>query len=174
MRAVYLTGERVYLRALVADDRGTVATWFAAPFPSNAARGEDWLKEVHSDAWSANKPHYLAIVRIEDDAPIGGVSLAIRGSRRGFLRFVMAPWLAEADRLRAEALRLIVPWVRDDLELMSFEMPVAADESATRAAAEELGLFEAARLREFVARPGGRVDRLMYQALNAPWRVADA
>ena len=174
MRASYLTGERVYLRALIADDKGTVATWFAAPFPSNATQGERWLKEIYANGVSANTPQYLAIVRVEDDAPIGGVSLTVRGSRRGFLRFAMAPWLAESDVLRAEALRLIVPWVRDDLELMSFEMAIAADEAATRTVAEELGLREAARLREFVARPGGRTDRLLYQVLNAPWRVADA
>ena len=174
MRVAYLSGEQVYLRALIAEDRASVATWFADPFPSNATQGERWLKEVYADEWGARQPRYLAIVRVADDAPIGGVALTIRENRRGLLRFAMAPWLAESDALRAEALRLLVPWVRDDLELMTLELPLAADEPATIAAAEALGLRESARLREFVARPGGRVDRLLYQALNAPWRVADA
>lgn len=174
MRARYLTGERVYLRALVAEDQESVATWFAGPFPSNATQGERWLKEVHADAGWGNKPRYLAIVRVEDDAPSGGISLTVRGDRRGLLHFAMAPWLAEADALRAEALRLLVPWVRDDLELMTLDLYIAADEAVTKAVAEELGLRESARLREFVARPGGRVDRILYQVLNAPWRVADA
>lgn len=174
MRAVYLTGERVYLRAMIADDKGMAATWFAGPFPSNAAQGERWLKEAHIDAWGANKPRYLTIVRVEDDAPIGGVSLVVRENRRGQLRFAMAPWLDDADAPRADALRLLVPWVRDDLELMTLDLYLAADEAVTRAVAEELGLRESARLREFIARPGNRVDRLLYQALNAPWRVTDA
>ncbi len=174
MRAAYLTGAQVYLRALVADDKATVATWFAGPFPSNATQGERWLKDVYSDEWGANRPRYLVIVRAEDDRPIGGVALTVRENRRGLVHFAMAPWLAEADALRAEALRLLVPWVRDDLELMTLELYLAADEATTRAMAEELGLREGARLREFVARPGGRADRLLYQALNTPWRVADA
>ncbi len=175
MRATYLTGEHVYLRALIADDKATVATWFVGPYPSNATQGERWLTETYADAWGGNKPHYLAVVRVADDTPIGGVALTIRENRRGLLHFAMAPWLPESDVLRAEALRLLVPWVRDDLELMTLGLYLAADEPATRAVAEELGLREGARLREFVARPGGvRTDRLYYQALNAPWRVADA
>lgn len=174
MKVAYLTGERVYLRALVADDKATVATWFVGPFPSNATQGERWLKGIYSDEWGANRPRYLVIVRAEDDMPIGGVALTVRENRRGLLHFAMAPWLAEFDALRAEALRLLVPWVRDDLELMTLELYLAADEPTTRAVAEELGLRESVRLREFIARPGGRTDRVLYQALNTPWRVADA
>lgn len=174
MRAVYLTGEGVYLRAMIADDKATVATWFAGPFPSNATQGERWLNEAHTDVWVSNKPRYLVIVRVADDVPIGGVSLMVRDNRRGQLHFAMAPWLVEADALQAEALRLIVPWVRDDLELMTLGLYLAADEPVTQAMAEGLGLRESARLREFVACPGGRVDRLFCQMLNAPWRVADA
>lgn len=173
MRAIYLTGETVYLRALVAADKETAGAWFPGPFPINAARAEEWLKEAHTDIWGANKPRRYILARVDDDTPVGGVTLAQQGYRRGYLTFAMAPWRADADALRAEALRLIVPWVRDDLELMTLTVPLAADEAATIAAAEALGLQPNARLREYVARPGGRVDRIFYQALNAPWRVAE-
>lgn len=174
MRAAYLTGERVYLRAMVADDKETAAAWSEGPFPINAARAEEWLKEAHTDIWSANKPRRYAIALVDDDTIVGGATLMNQGGRRGWLSFAMAPWRDDADVLRAEALRLIVPWVRDDLEYMTLGLYLATDEAATIAAAEELGMLQTARLRGFVARAGGRVDRLLYQALNAPWKVEGA
>lgn len=174
MRVVYLTGERVYLRAMVAGDKNTAAAWFPGPFPINATQAETWLRETHSNIGRGHNPRYLVIARIDDDAPVGGVALAAPSNHHGFLRFAMAPWLNEADALRAEALRLLIPWIRNDLELMTLGLYIAADETVTRAAAEELGMRATARLRGFVARPDSRVDRLLYQALNAPWRVADA
>jgi RimJ/RimL family protein N-acetyltransferase len=174
MRVPYLIGETIYLRALVASDKETAAAWYPGPFPINAARAEDWLKEAHTELWSANKPRHYVIARAEDDATVGSVTLRQQGGRRAFASFAMAPWLDDADALRAAALRIVVPWARDDLELMVLTVPIAADETATLAAAEALGLERAARLRDYVARPGGRVDRFLYQALNAPWRVSDA
>lgn len=174
MRATYLTGETVYLRALVASDKETAAAWHAGPFPINTSRAEEWLKEAHTDLWGNNKPRHYLIARVADDAAVGSATLASRGGRRGILTFALAPWRDDADLLRAAALRLIIPWVRDDLELMHLMLITAADETATIAAAEELGMQRAARLRGFVARPTGRVDQLLYEALNAPWRVGDA
>jgi hypothetical protein len=49
---------------------------------------------------------------------------------------------------------------------------IAADETETVAAAEALGMTASVRLREHIARPGHRVDLLLYQALFAPWREA--
>lgn len=174
MRAVYLTGERLYLRAMVAADKEVAAAWFPGPFPVNAPRAEEWLKEQHKEAWGGAR--HLVIARVDGDEVVGGVRLDDRGRRRGELSFALPPWLAadEADALRADALRLLAPWVRDDLEYMTLTVRIAADEPATLAAAEELGMVESARRREYLARPGGRVDQLFYQALNAPWRVADA
>lgn len=174
MRATYLTGETIYLRALTESDKATATAWYAGPFPINAARAEDWLREAHTDIWRNSKPRHYVIAQLADDVPVGGARLAVQGGRRGFLTLTVAPWRDDADRLQAEALRIVVPWARDDLELMTLTVQLAADEAATITAAEALGLTPAARLREFVARPGRRVDRLLYQVLYAPWTVADA
>lgn len=174
MRATYLTGETIYLRALTEADKETTGAWYPGSFPINAARAEDWLREAHTDIWGTNKARHYVIAQVADDAPIGGATLAVRGGRRGFLAFSFPLWRDDADALRAEALRIIVPWVRDDLELMVLILHVAADETATIAAAEALGMERTARMREFVARPGGRVDQVLYEAHNAPWKVADA
>jgi len=67
-----------------------------------------------------------------------------------------------------------VPWLRDEVEQMTVTVSVPADEGATITVLEELGMVRAARLREHLARPGARVDLLVYQALKPGWEVRDA
>lgn len=172
MRAVYLTGEQLYLRALVAADKECAAAWFDSPFPVNAVRAEAWLKEAHASLDRPPTLHYV-IARTADDVVIGGVTLQT-DYRIGTLKVRIAPWLADADALRAAALRLLQPWLRDDLELMTFVIHIPADQPETIAAAEGLGMVPGVRLREAIARPGHRVDDLIYQALLTPWAVRDA
>ncbi len=172
MRAVYLTGEQVSLRALVAADKECAAAWFDSPFPVNAVRAEAWLKEAHASLDRPPALHY-AIVRTADEAVIGGVTLQT-DYRIGTLTLRIAPWLPDADALRAAALRVLHPWLRDDLELMTFVIHIPADQPATIAAAEALGMIPGVRLREAIARPGHRVDELVYQVLLTPWAVRDA
>src|SRR4051812_32029074 len=150
MRAVYLTGEELYIRAMVAGDASHATAWFNCPFPVNTDRAETWLKDAHT---SADQPHglHFAIVRAADDAVIGGVTLHTN-YRKGTLRLHMAPWLSDADMRRAAALRLLHRWIRDDLELMAFVLHIPADQSETIAAAEALGMERGVRFREGVAR----------------------
>ncbi|MHB8645921.1 MAG: GNAT family N-acetyltransferase [Thermomicrobiales bacterium] len=172
MRAVYLTGEDLYLRALVAADKECAAAWFDSPFPVNAVRAEAWLKETHASVDRPRDLHY-AIVRTADDTVIGGMTLETN-YRIGALKLRIAHWLPEADALRAAVLRILYPWLRDDLELMTFVIHIPADQPETIAAAEHLGMTPGVRLREAIARPGHRVDELIYQALLTPWAVRDA
>jgi hypothetical protein len=46
---------------------------------------------------------------------------------------------------------------------------VAADESTVIDTASEIGMNEVVRLREYVARPNGRVDLLMFERVNLSW-----
>lgn len=172
MRAVYLTGEHLAIRALVVADKECAAAWFDSPFPVNAVRAEAWLKEAHA---SVDRPSrlYYAIVRTADDAVIGGVTLQT-DYRIGTLKLHIAPSLPDADALRAAALRILHPWLRNDLELMTFVLHIPADQSETIAAAAALGMTPGVRLREAIARPDQRVDELIYQALFTPWAVRDA
>lgn len=173
MQAVYLTGPTVYLRAMVEDDKHHAAAWFDNPFPVNAARAEAFLKEkLQGDPWDA-RWHLLAIVRRSDDTVVG--SCRIRFEKlAAHLRFGMAPWLDDADLLRAEALGLVVPWLRDEHEVLVITLEIAADEQQTLAAAESVGMRPVVRLREAVARPGHRVDLLTYQAVAPDVEVEHA
>ena len=86
----------------------------------------------------------------------------------------MAPACQDADAIRAAALGLLVHWLRDEGEVMAVTVEVAADEPATIAAAESAGMVRNATLREWFARPAGRVDCHLYQALNPRWEVQGA
>jgi len=170
MRIVYLTGERVYVRPLVLADKDSASAWHPGPFLMGAVQAEKVLKD---DA--AGPARRLALVRSQTDEIVGSVKLTSNdGFWRCWLTFHMAPSTIDSDALRAEALRLIVRWLRDQVEVMVVSVEVAGDEAETIAAARDLGMTLGVRLREFVARAGCRVDRLTYQALNPRWEVKDA
>src|SRR5688572_14024689 len=72
---VYLSGDRVTIRALVKDDVAAAIAWRPGPLPTNAPAAEAWLKEQHKSAWWPSDPLYLAIADTTDGAPIGGVEI---------------------------------------------------------------------------------------------------
>jgi RimJ/RimL family protein N-acetyltransferase len=171
LRPAYLTGARLYMRALLLDDKAHAAAWHPSPFPINAARAEEYIKNVHKG--ESPRTFQFVIARLENDEIVGGLKLWTT-FRVGNLTFQMAPWLPDADELRAEALGIAVRWLRDDFELMTISVSLPADAPHSLAAAEQAGLRQNARLREALARPGGRVDELMFEALNPRWISADS
>jgi RimJ/RimL family protein N-acetyltransferase len=175
LRAVFLRGTTVYLRAMVEADKETGAAWLDEAFPVNAARAEAALKEEHQGPWWMRSARRLAIALVDGDDVVGSARVSSRnGMRTCRLAFAMAPWRDDADALRAEALAILVHWLRDESEVMAVTVELAADEPATIAAAEALGMVRNARLREWFGRAGRRVDCLVYQALNPRWEVRDA
>ena len=170
LRATFLTGDLVYIRALLLEDKEHATAWFRGPFPVNAARAEEFLRDEHKSL--EPQEQHLAIVRTDGDEVIGGVTLWT-DRRLAFLSFKMAAWIPDADQCRAEALRLLIPWLRDEAELMMTDVPIAADEPLSIAAAEALGMVRTATLRQWLARPYGRADEYHFEALNPKWRVEE-
>jgi RimJ/RimL family protein N-acetyltransferase len=82
--------------------------------------------------------------------------------------------LPDTDELRAEVVRMVIPWLRDEHEFMVVRLFVAENATETIAAIDEVGMQLAARLREFLAAPGGRIDELAYEALNPRWELPHA
>lgn len=183
MRPPYLSTERLTLRAMVAADAEVATSWFPAPFPVSAGHAARWLVDAHrSSPWDDPATLWLAILRHGSDGDesrvdvVGAVRLLHPRARTSDISFHLAPRLTheEADALQAGVVRLVVPWVRDELEAMVLTLSIGADQPDSIAAAEALGMIQAARLREHVARPGRRADLLWYQALNPRGRGADA
>lgn len=165
LRAIFLTGERVYLRGLVEDDKSTAIAWHDSVFPVNSAFGEEQLKEQHKAMWDVPS-RQLAIVRAGDDSVVGGASIRFGGNRRAEIRLHMAPILDQAGGLQAESLRLLVPWLLEEHNMRRVDVALAADEEAAVAAARELKMTAGVRLREFFQKRGQRVDLLIFQILN--------
>jgi RimJ/RimL family protein N-acetyltransferase len=159
---------------MVEADKERGAAWLDDTFPVNEARAEANLKDEHSGPWWNRAARRLAIV-VDDDEVAGSARVSSHdGLRTCYLEFQMAPWRDDADALRAEALALLVRWLRDETEVMTTTVELPVDQPATIAAAEAAGMVQNARLREWYARPGGRVDCVLYEALNPRWEVRDA
>jgi RimJ/RimL family protein N-acetyltransferase len=159
------------LRPLILDDKEHASAWFPGPYPMSAAGAEEWLKEQHKDSFARTR--YFAIARVGDDSVVGGVRFWWNG-RQSAVRLFTAPWIDDAGPVCAEAIRLLVPWLRDEREMMVTSIELASDELEAIAACEEAGCVLTARLRQHIARPGHRVDKLYYQALNPTWRIEEA
>ena len=166
MRPIYLTGERIFLRAMVPEDKNHTIAWFDSPLPVNSAFGERHLTEIHKSLWDARTRQY-AVVRTSDEAVIGGATVTFGAmERKAWIALHMAPLLKDADDLQAETLTVLVPWLLDDHNMRRVDVTLPADQTATINAAAALGMFEGVRLRQFLRRPGGRVDAVIYQKLN--------
>ena len=185
MQPPYLSTDRLFLRAMIADDAAVATEWFPSAFPINADQAGRWLLEQHRASPWQDPPHtWLTVVRVGEREPnssipretvVGGVSMSHPRGRMTDIQIRIAPSIdhAEADQLQAEVLRVIVPWARDELEAMVVTVSIGSDQPISIATAERLGMYQAARLREHLARPGRRADLLWYQALNPSGRGID-
>lgn len=166
MRAGYLTGERLYLRAMVEDDKQHAVAWHSSPFPVNSAFGENRLNELNDKVWDVRR-HQLAVVRAADEQVVGGAMVeSSNRDRKAWIEVHIAPWIEDADDLRADVVRILVPWLLDDHNMRRVDAILDSDHTAAISAAQSLGMFEEVRLRQFWRRPHGRVDALIYQILN--------
>jgi len=178
MRAIYLMGTNVYLRAMIESDKECGIAWFNSGlplsgfgnhYPINAAHAETVLKDENSGAWAMGGNRRYAIVRNDGDEVVGSFVEEANYPTIARIGLHMAPMLADADRLQAEALRLVIPWLRDERQFRLVQIYLPADQSETIAAAATLDMTEVVRLRRHVARPSERVDLVMYEAVNARW-----
>lgn len=167
MRPEYLTGEHVYLRAVKESDKEHALAWIESQFPVSQVNAEKIFKQMReapeSEAWTRVQ---LIICRRENDEVVGGSKVRFSQNRAVTLSFHMAPGLEDADQLRAEALEVLYQWLRNDHEAMLIYTDIPADEVETLATASRLGIVEGARMVEWIARPGHRVDLVMCQWLS--------
>ena len=173
MKASFLAGEQIHIRAMKRSDKDQAAAWFDSPFPVNATRAETFLREELTATWHPQTT-LLALVRLGSDDIVGGVTLWSEDRRVGWLRISLAPVLPDADAVFGDALRVLIPWWRDEHEFMAVNVEIPADRPEAIAAAEDLGMTHAVTWRQSELREGHSVDLLLYQALNPRWEVADA
>ena len=175
--AIYLRDDRYGLRAPVPADAGVAGAWYEGAFPISAETARAMLVEQETIPWGVNPTVRLIAIELDGGRVVGGALVERQDNRVGKLQVTAGgPDRAgeELQRLRAALLRLLVPWMMGELNLMTAVIDVPADEALVIDAAREAGMVEVARLREHVARPAGRVDLLMLERVNRRWGRGDA
>lgn len=161
----YLVGETLYLRGLELKDAKRASAWRDSPFPISAERAEEILKkDVPAD--SGKYRYHLVACRLSDDEPVGAATYQTWNWRTMDLSVHADPILGPAAAVKAEILRLTVPWLLIEREKMVVWVDLADDEPLVEEAAMAIGMRLAVRLREAFWRDGRRADALIYEALH--------
>lgn len=170
--APYLSGQGIGLRAPALEDADAIAAWDDAPMPRNPDQGRELLRRSEQTPWGNAEHVRLMIIELATQEIVGCVLIERQQDRIGKIRIVSSSVLSvdRRDQIEGEVLALIVPWLRDELDLMVLVLEIASDREAVISWAERLGLVEVVRLREHIQRPQGRVDRLTLEMINPAWR----
>jgi hypothetical protein len=175
--AGFLRDERYGLRAPVPEDAECAGAWYEGTFPIVAETAGKLLAEQETIAWGGNPLIRLMVVELATGKVVGGVLIERQNDRVGKLQVTAGgPDRSGEDvqRFRASVLRLLVPWVMGELNMMVAVIDVPADEAIVIEAAGELGMYEVVRLREHVARGAKRVDLLTLERVSRRWGLGDA
>lgn len=170
MRATYLTGETIYLRALTKADAEVAMAWRQSPFPISQFQAEKQLEEMHKNPWQSRE-FLFAICRVDNDEVVGSLKLSAWSPLRAFLEFKTADWLdrAAAAKYACEALRLALPWQVRENERPIVIAAVPAHEEELAAQAEALGMERTVRFRQHVLHHGQRYDLYLFQYIEPSW-----
>jgi hypothetical protein len=175
--AIYLQDGQYGLRAAVPDDAECAVMWHDQLYPVTPEAARELLTGEETVAWGMNPVIRLMVVDLVTGDVVGGAVVEREDNRIGKICITVGGAdrdTVAAQRLRADVLCLLVPWVMGELDMMTTVIDVPDDETILIDAARELGMTEAVRLREHVLRPAGRVDLLMLELVNRAWGRGDA
>lgn len=175
--AVYLRDGDIGLRAPVPEDAEQAGAWYEGAFPISPERARDLLTEQETIPWGNNPTIRLIAVDLPSGTVVGGVLVERDDNRVSKIRITVGgpnPSAEDSQRMHAALLRLVVPWVMGELNMMTAVIDIPSDETILIDAARGIGMVEAVRLREHIARPLGRVDLLMLELVDSRWGQGDA
>jgi RimJ/RimL family protein N-acetyltransferase len=167
-----LKGDGVALRRLRAGD----ARAYAAAFEDDPELGRLIGTETDPDEArvrdraTADRRFELAVVD-EDDAFAGMVLLHSLDERHRHCE--VGFWLVPAARgngVATRAVRLVVSWAFEELDLLRVEMTTTPDNAGAFALAERLGFTHEGVLRKRNVERGQRVDVVWFGVLREEWR----
>ena len=162
----FLVGTDIYIRAMEVADAARGQSLTASLFPRSSSRHKSWIKkEMPKQQHTA----YYTIVRKADDVPVGSIR-TWRYDPKTQVTVSIDPLYGDRGLAwKAEAIRLVVPWLGDEQHrpMLSFKVP--SNEQPVIEALEASGVRQAARYREHLLTWGGRTDALVYEYPNLAW-----
>ncbi len=167
--AIYLRGKLVGLRAPLRADAGDASVWYEGDPPLLPEAAESLLAAGERIPWGNNPTIRLMIVALASGEIVGGLIVHRSASRTSQLALTVGERVPQRAQVQAEVLRLAVPWLLNEVGLMTVTIRIPADETSMLTAAEGAGMHTAVRLREYVVRPGGRVNLLTMERVNEDW-----
>src|SRR5215218_10031134 len=165
----FLTGPTLYLRGIEPDDTKSMIAWNPSPYPIPADLAlENLEKEAPADAeWHE---YQLVACRRSDDQAVGSLRFESEDQRTCWLTVYANPTLGEeADAIKAELVRITVPWLLREREMMVVTIEAPESDHGIAAGAGELGMRTAYRLRESAWHAGTRTNLVCYEALHPVW-----
>jgi len=167
-----LVGERLYLSPFSADDAEVCAKW--AQWMNDKAVA-DYYGGYHNlvSLESAKKTLdelkgcRFNIVRLDGDALVGHISLhdIDQLNRHAFLGIVIGEEACRGKGYGAEAVRLVLGFGFNALNLHNIMLSVQADNAAAIACYKKVGFRESGRRREWIFKDGKYVDNLYMDML---------
>lgn len=167
--AIYLRGKSAGLRAPLRDDAGSVNAWHEGPQSLSPDEAEALLQKEERMPWGTNPTIRLMIIDTASGDVVGSIVAARSAQRMCKLTVTVDARHPEKDLIEHEVIRLVVPWLLDELGLMVVTMTFPEDATALVSAATAVGLSEVVRLREFVRQGDHQIDLLTYERVNWEW-----
>ena len=161
----FLVGEEIYLRRIEKGDATSTVSWRPTLFPLAPERTEAWITEDLPKGQTA----WYAIVRKTDDRVVGSLWTE-QWDPATYLHGYVDPFHSEqGGRWKAEAFRLVLPWMVDEQHRVSLHVSVGGDEEPVIAALREAGAREVSRTPRLLYRDGRRIDLVRFEYLNRQW-----
>ena len=168
-----ITGQRLYLSPFDAADTAIQAQWtewMNDRGVSDTFDGHHQLVNiaVAKKTLESLKGYFFAIVLLEGDAHIGHISLhdIDHLHRHAFLGIVIGDSARRGNGYGAEAIRLVLDYGFNTLNLHSIMLSVHADNHPGIACYKKAGFQYAGRRREWVFKEGQYVDLLYMEILD--------
>jgi hypothetical protein len=167
--AVFLRNQRLGLRAPLVSDAVDVDIWHPRPDTLSVDAAAQILNKGERIPWGGNPVIRLMAVRPGSGDMVAG-AVVTRSANRTSTLVITCPD-ADPDRpaILLDLLGLLVPWLLQELGVMTVVLDTPEDDVAMVGAASAAGMRIVVRRREHILRPTGRVDRLQMERVNLDW-----